>query len=557
MRNEELPRLFHDGYGAIYPDTHDDVLGGPVRQVRYETVVLENRHLRITIMPELGGKIWSVYDKHARRETLHVPDCVKPGLILLRGAWIAGGMEFNFPIGHHVDTMARLPVRITEAGGEQAAAVIERQCRRTGLRMEIRVGLRADEACFDLQFTVSNPTPVSKRWYQWTNVGVTASTDWRFFAKGNLYTSGSGLESYPVDSSGKDISWYKNRPVAGDNFMVGLREDYFGCYDFAKEHGLAHWAPWQEVPGKKYFTWGSTRRVYDSGGNLNDTGDDYLEIQTGPMQTQAYYAMLGPGESKSFGGTWMPYRQIGGIEWACRGLIFNVRNGTPWLYATTDVRAEVIINGRGHRVEMAAGETVRLRRRVNDGDKVEIVVNGRKERSFAYPLKGRMEPNAGRHYARQEHLTVAAWGNRVPKGASAALAVAREMVKQDFPARALAAYRRVLAMRPGMHEARVELAELLMRMGDFAGADKELVQLAGTRLAGQAEKLLGRREAAKEAFLAPVMVKPAGVARDLRGRSGMPAMGRSIWRGGCTRSCSGPTRKTPACTMARPCTWGG
>ena len=511
----QLPLIFQETYGNIYPDTRDDVLGGPVKMVKYDAIILENEHIRVTVMPSMGGKIWSVYDKHAKRETLHVPDCVKPGMVFVCGAWIAGGMEINFPIGHHTDGMNPVPASIAEEGPDRAVAVVERVCRRTGLRMETRTILRADQACFDLSMTVSNPTPIAQRWYQWTNVGVTASMDWRFFSKGDLYTGGMGTDSYPISKNGKDLSWYKNRAGAGDNFMVGLREDYFGCYDFAKEHGLAHWAPWQQLPGKKYFTWGSTERSYDSGRILNNTGDDYIEIQTGPMETQGHFAMIQPGETVCFTGTWMPYRQIGGLEWACRELLFNVRDGVPWVYATAAVDAEIVIAGRKHRMHLEAGQAVRLRNRVQKGTEIAIFVNGQAQRSFKYPLKGRMEPNARQRCLKEQKLFATAWHRKGSNGPAGLLAAARQLVKWDFNDRAAGAFREALKQKPALHDARLELAETLFRMGDFRAGTEELNGLLKTRIAARAKDLLARREAIEQAWMAPVLAQPAGPKRDL------------------------------------------
>ena len=83
--------------GQTYPDKHDDILGGPKRDVDYDAIVLENEHLRLVILPALGGKLWQVYDKHAKADSIYTPDVIKPGLIGKPGAWIPGGMEFNFP----------------------------------------------------------------------------------------------------------------------------------------------------------------------------------------------------------------------------------------------------------------------------------------------------------------------------------------------------------------------------------------------------------------------------------------------------------------------------
>ena len=76
-----LPQLFRDGWRNFYPETQDDVLGGVKRDVEYDAIVLENEHLRLTVLPELGGKLWSAYDKNAGQEAVYVPDCIKPGLV--------------------------------------------------------------------------------------------------------------------------------------------------------------------------------------------------------------------------------------------------------------------------------------------------------------------------------------------------------------------------------------------------------------------------------------------------------------------------------------------
>src|SRR5579872_6809038 len=47
----------------IYPYTMlDDVTGKRVAET-YQAIYLENRYLKITILPQLGGHVYSVYDK--------------------------------------------------------------------------------------------------------------------------------------------------------------------------------------------------------------------------------------------------------------------------------------------------------------------------------------------------------------------------------------------------------------------------------------------------------------------------------------------------------------
>ena len=67
----------------------------------WKMVILENDYLRVKIFPEIGGKIWSIYDKKHGKELFYDNDVVKFREIALRGPWTSGGIEFNYGvIGH-------------------------------------------------------------------------------------------------------------------------------------------------------------------------------------------------------------------------------------------------------------------------------------------------------------------------------------------------------------------------------------------------------------------------------------------------------------------------
>ena len=513
-----LPQVFQDGWSNLYPETRDDILGGPKMDVDYDAIVLENEHLKLTLLPELGGKLWSAYDKNAGEDAIYVPDCIKPGLVQRCGGWIPGGMEFNFPIGHHVRSMRSLPCAILEAGPEKAVALVENRCPRSGMCLEVYVSLRRGEARFRVDYRVTNPSAMSWRWYVWNNVGVLAHDDWRMFAKAKYMSSGGHILPYPIDRNGRDISWFKNRLAAMDSFIVGNREDFFGYYDYRRDHGLVHVAPWREMPGKKCFTWGTTYRHLDAARIFNDRGDDYLEIQVSPVETQSDFEIMPSGGSRRFGGTWIPFRRIGGIEWANSDLVFHVHEGTGWLYAGVATTARVVIDGRSWDGSLTPGKPRRLPGAVSKGSRVEIHVNGELARAFTYPLKGRQEPNArerlerrygqGRPRGRRRH------GDE-PRTAAEALESARRMVKLDSQRVAIRRYQKALALKPSLHAARLELAETLWRTGAFDAGAKELRKLLKTKLADQAKAMLARRAQAEEAFLQPVLAVPEGPARDL------------------------------------------
>src|SRR5262245_25590516 len=80
-RSETVAPLFKsaDG-GALYPYARldrDSMSRKPI-PVRYESLTLENEYLRVTLLPDLGGRIWSARDRVADREIFYTTSVIKP-----------------------------------------------------------------------------------------------------------------------------------------------------------------------------------------------------------------------------------------------------------------------------------------------------------------------------------------------------------------------------------------------------------------------------------------------------------------------------------------------
>src|SRR5262245_25614225 len=67
----------------------------------FKTAVLENQHLRATFLLEMGGRLWSLFDKRAQRELLFVNPVFQPANLAVRDAWFSGGVEWNISIIGH------------------------------------------------------------------------------------------------------------------------------------------------------------------------------------------------------------------------------------------------------------------------------------------------------------------------------------------------------------------------------------------------------------------------------------------------------------------------
>jgi hypothetical protein len=105
-------RVYQGSSGRVYPLPFcDRIAGEPVSQP-WETVVLENEFLAVTILPALGGRIHRVVDKTNNYDVIYYQPVIKPALVGLAGPWISGGIEFNWPQHHRPSTFMPADVHI-------------------------------------------------------------------------------------------------------------------------------------------------------------------------------------------------------------------------------------------------------------------------------------------------------------------------------------------------------------------------------------------------------------------------------------------------------------
>ena len=60
LLGENRNPVFHSQYGVahIYPYTLQDEISSEPAETTYRTLELENRYLRLTVLPELGGRVY-------------------------------------------------------------------------------------------------------------------------------------------------------------------------------------------------------------------------------------------------------------------------------------------------------------------------------------------------------------------------------------------------------------------------------------------------------------------------------------------------------------------
>ncbi|TSA36584.1 MAG: DUF5107 domain-containing protein [Porphyromonadaceae bacterium] len=316
----------------VYPYYMQDHLSRKLEDVTYKAIYLENEYLKITCLPELGGRLHSVYDKTTNHEVFHKNSVIKPSMIAMRGAFISGGVEWN--AGPQVHTVTILsPVDVVSGNNPDGSAYLEVSNLEKSLRTRwtVRVTLHPGKAFLDEEMRIYNPTDAMNPYYFWNCTAFPQLPGTRFIYPMSLGTDHFGVEffNWPVNK-GKDLSWTKNYADAASIFAVNCGYDFFGAYDVDNDRGVIQVANHFEHSGKKAWTWGQGEYGRICQKNLTDTDGNYIEVQSGPMQTQSDYGILAPKSQVSWKEYWYPVHGLGdGFEFANQQVAFRTerKNG--------------------------------------------------------------------------------------------------------------------------------------------------------------------------------------------------------------------------------------
>jgi hypothetical protein len=302
--------------GRIYPYPLYDNLTNTKSNKTYHVVYLENEFVKISILPEIGGRLFSALDKTNNYDFIYKHSVIKPALIGLIGAWISGGIEWNIPHHHRASTF--IPVqwsREDNADGSKTIWVGELEVRQR-MRWAVGYTLYPGSSVLECKMRIINRTPVENSMLCFANVAVGPNDNYQvIFPPTTQYSTGHSKRSFqtwPVTSNNLDVSWYKNNRNSASWFCWDYEDDFVAGYDHGLNAGIMSVNDPNIVPGKKFFTWG-VGSMWDK--ILADDGRPYLEIMVGAYSdNQPDYSWLQPYEERSFEMNFYPFRGIQGVK---------------------------------------------------------------------------------------------------------------------------------------------------------------------------------------------------------------------------------------------------
>ena len=335
-----------------------------VRNIR--VITLENEYLRIQLMPELGGRIYSALDKRTGYDFFYKQHVIKPALIGLLGSWISGGVEFNWPCHHRPSTF--MPVDVCVERHEDGAVTVWMSEHEPLDRMEGLVGvyLAPGMARFETRMKVYNRNAGRRSFLWWENAAVPVNEQYRLIFPPDVhyvqFHYRKNVTSFPVAGGvyngirmgeGTDISRHRNTRRPTSYFCAPTRYDFFGGYDEGKDCGVIHVAPRSVSPGKKMFTWAYNQLSQSWERALTDTDGAYAELMASSYsENQPDFAWLMPYESKEFAQSWYPVGGTGTPFVACLEAVVGLSGNCLVLAATQPLHGAVLtVNGTEHTLD--------------------------------------------------------------------------------------------------------------------------------------------------------------------------------------------------------------
>jgi len=317
--------------GRVYPNPIFEEIEEHPTDVEYTAIILENEFIEVTVLPEIGGRIYSAVDKANGYDFVYRNRVIKPALIGLLGPWASGGIEFNWPIHHRPSTFFSLNWKIqARPDGGQTVWIGEHEPLHR-MKSTLGISVLPNASTLECEVRLFNRTPAVQTFLWWANVAVSVNDNYQVIFPPDVVCvndhSKRAMLPWPIAKgpyglySGyefredKDISWVKNFPLPGSCFVNKTSYDFFAGYDHGVKAGIVYVADHHISTGKKFFYWGENKFAKAWERNLTDSDGPYIELMAGAYtDNQPDFSFLQPQEARVFKQTWFPVRGLPAIK---------------------------------------------------------------------------------------------------------------------------------------------------------------------------------------------------------------------------------------------------
>jgi hypothetical protein len=302
----------------------------------FKTRVLENRYLKVTLLPEFGGRILSIIYKPTGHEELYrtqvgVPYAIKAGNFYYDWMMVYGGIFPTLPTAEHGKTWLKpWDFKVIKQTADEVTVAMSikddvdfaapaRLFKRgaTGLEATYYVTLKAGRAALDARLALKNPNDHAVDFEYWTCTTLAPGSD----PQHPLATSGAEIVA-PVtayvtprwsaniaeadESAGEGryrfdkLRFFRNWPTAGIAYAAPDMGGgtFWGVINHDNEEGIIRIADNRVTRGLKMWTWGFPSLANDAVAPTNpNPAQPYVELWAG-MSDQYFHSATLPAQSE-------------------------------------------------------------------------------------------------------------------------------------------------------------------------------------------------------------------------------------------------------------------
>jgi Domain of unknown function (DUF5107) len=329
----------------------------------FRSYVLENRYLKVTLVPEFGGRIISLIYKPTGHEQLYrtevgVPYGIKAGIFYYDWMMVYGGIFPTLPDAEHGKTWLKpwdFKV-VKESAGEVTVSMSLKddfaytaspgrfRSGSTGIEATTTVTLKADRAALDLHMVLKNPQDKPIDYEYWTCTTLAPGSDPKnpkatggaeIIAPIEAYSTphwsanlAEGDRSLGLDRSRfEKLRYFRNWPTPGIAYAAPDMQggNFWGVINHDNEEGIIRIADNTVTPGLKMWTWG-----FPSFTNETDAHKDpnpqrpYVELWAGVSDQFFHSARLPALGMVSVFETYSPTVAMSNVTHANENILINL-----------------------------------------------------------------------------------------------------------------------------------------------------------------------------------------------------------------------------------------
>jgi hypothetical protein len=330
---------------------------------KFKARVLENRYLKVVLLPEFGGRILSIVYKPTGHEQLYrtevgVPYGIGSDIFYYDWLMVYGGIFPTLPDAEHGKTWLKpWDFKIVEQSDgevtvamsltdnfEYSAAPAKYRKGSTGIEATYYVTLKADRAAVDARMVLKNPSDRTIPYEYWTCTTLAPGSD-----PNNPRTTGNAeiiapIATYRTPAWSKNISegdasagpgtsrfeqlrYFRNWPTMGIAYAAPDMQggNFWGVINHDNEEGIIRIADNHVTRGLKMWTWGfpSFTNETDQRGDPNPARP-YVELWAG-VSDEFFHSAEFPARSEvSIPETYSPTVGMRNVTHANENILVNL-----------------------------------------------------------------------------------------------------------------------------------------------------------------------------------------------------------------------------------------